>query len=223
MQSSDLAFEAARRHMVESQLMPNKVNEPTVLAAVAGVPRELFVPQALRGVAYMDEDIDIAPGRFLMEPMVFARLLQEAAIDRADLVLDVGCGSGYSTAVLAKLASTVVGLESDASLAQQATAALARLGIDNAAVVQGALEAGLPAQGPFDVILVEGAMGQVPDALTAQLADGGRLLGVVNSGGPVGHAVLLRKVGGLIARRVLFDAGIRRLPGFEAPKPGFVF
>ena len=181
-------FAEARRHMVASQLRPNKVTDDRLTDAMEAVPRELFVPKALRGVAYLDEDIEIAEGRHLMEPMVLARLLQAAGVRADDIVLDVGCASGYSTAVIARLAGTVVGVESDAELAARATGLLTDLEVDNAAVVEGAFDAGLPDQGPYDIIVLNGAVPDVPAALLDQLADGGRLLAVVRADRPTGPA-----------------------------------
>jgi protein-L-isoaspartate(D-aspartate) O-methyltransferase len=222
MSTNDAAvFAAARRHMVASQLLPNKVVDPRVIAAMSAVPRELFVPPSYRAVAYLDEDIPLAPGRYLMEPMLLARLLQAAEIEGQELVLVVGCASGYAAAVLSRLANTVVALESDAALVAQAQALLGQLGVDNVAVVRDQLAAGLADQAPYDVILIDGAVERVPDALTAQLAEGGRLIAVLREAA-IGQATLLKRSGGLIARRTLFDAATPHLPGF-AVESGFVF
>lgn len=214
-------FSAVRQSMVAGQILPNRVTDARVVAAMAEVPRELFVPEGLRGVAYVDEDIEIAPGRYLMEPRVFARLIQGAAIAAGDMVLDVGCGRGYASAVLARLAATVVALESDEGLAAMAGETLAQLEIDNAVVVTGELAAGYPEQGPYDAIFVSGAVDEVPEALTAQLAEGGRLVAVIGRGG-AGRATLIARHEELLARRSLFDAALPPLPGF-AIEPGFVF
>jgi protein-L-isoaspartate(D-aspartate) O-methyltransferase len=220
MSSSDV-FTAARRHMVDSQLRPTKVNDPRVIDAMGAVPREQFVPKAFRGVAYMDEDIAVAPGRYLLEPIVLARLLQAAEIEPGEVVLVVGVATGYSAAVASRLAGTVVALESDADLARQANANLAATSVHNAAVITGPLAAGLPAQGPFNVILLDGAVEEIPEALMRQLAEGGRLLGVVVEDG-VGDAVLVRRTGDAFARRGLFNAQVRPLLGFGRER-GFVF
>lgn len=214
-------FSAVRQSMVAGQILPNRVTDARVVAAMAEVPRELFVPEGLRGVAYVDEDIEIAPGRYLMEPRVFARLIQGAAIAAGDMVLDVGCGRGYASAVLARLAATVVALENDEGLAAMAGETLAQLEIDNAVVVTGELAAGYPEQGPYDAIFVSGAVDEVPEALTAQLAEGGRLVAVIGCGG-AGRATLIARHEELLARRSLFDAALPPLPGF-AIEPGFVF
>src|SRR5690606_36540324 len=194
-----------------------------VIDAMASVPREQFVPQAYRGVAYMDEDVAVAPGRFIMEPMILARLIQEAEIQPSDVALVVGSATGYDAAVLARIANTVIGLESDPALSQQAGQTLQALGIDNVATVEGPLAAGLPKQGPFNVILLAGAVPEISQTLLDQLADGGRLVGVLRPfDAPIGQAVLVKRSDHLFAQRVLFDAGTPLLPGFERPA-GFVF
>jgi protein-L-isoaspartate(D-aspartate) O-methyltransferase len=215
-------FAAARRHMLTGQLLPNQVTDPRLLEAMGAVRRELFVPAAVQGVAYRDEDIPLKPGRFLLEPMVFARLLQEAAIGPNDVVLDVGCGPGYSCAVLARLAATVVGLESDRDLFETAARLLGELGVDNTVIVQGPLSEGLAGQAPYDVIVIEGAVPCVPDALIRQLAEGGRLVTVVRGNAGPGRAVAVLRLAGVVSQRPLFDAQTPLLPEFVA-EPGFVF
>ncbi len=215
-------FAAVRHNMVEKQIRPNRVTDPRVIDAMEAVPRELFVPKSLRGIAYIDEDLEVAPGRYLMEPMVMARLLQAAEIEADDVVLDIGCATGYGPAVLARIAATVVGLESDPALAERATALLAELGVDNAAVVTGPLEEGYAAQAPYDVILIEGAVEEVPQAITDQLAEGGRLVCVVAGPRSVGKLTVFLRLHGGISRRTEFDAAVPPLPGFQSP-PKFEF
>jgi len=215
-------FAAVRHNMVENQIRPNRVTDPRVIEAMEAVPRELFVPKSLRGLAYIDEDLEVAPGRYLMEPMVMARLLQAAEIGPDDVVLDIGCATGYGPAVLARLATTVVGLESDPALAERATTLLAELGADSAAVVTGPLEAGYAAQAPYDVIVIEGAVEVVPEAITDQLAEGGRLVCVVAGRGTVGKLTAFLRLHGAISRRTEFDAAVPPLPGFQSP-PRFEF
>ena len=220
-------FDTMRAHMVDSQILPNKVTDPRLIEALRAVPRELFVPEAKRGVAYVDEDLPLGGGRYLMEPLVFARLVEAAAVAAADTVLDLGCASGYSTAVLGRLAASVIGVESDPDLLGMAGAVLARLEVDNAVVVEGALAEGFPEQAPYDVILVNGAVATLPRSITAQLAEGGRLVTVivdrqVSDRCHVGQAVRLTRHGGMLSRRPLFDAAVPPLPGFEV-QPGFVF
>lgn len=214
-------FSVARYNMIESQLRPNRVTDEALLAAFEAVPREAFVPAPMRSVAYVDDDIEVAPGRWLMEPMVLGRLLQAAGPRREDVALVIGCGTGYSCAVLARLVNTVVAIESGGDLANRATQLLADLSIDNVVVLEGRLEEGNPRQAPYDLILINGAVAAVPAAIEQQLAEGGRLVTVMRDG-PVGHATLMTRAGGVVSQRVLFDAAVSLLPGF-APAPGFVF
>ena len=215
-------FSIARHNMVENQIRTNKVTDRRVLDALEEVPRERFVPDALKGIAYLDGDIELGAGRRLLEPMVFARLLQSAEIQPNEVVLDVGCGTGYSAAVLARLASTVVALESDRGLVQRASALLTELKVDTVAVIEGALAGGDKAHGPYDVIVIEGAVARLPDALVAQLAEGGRLVSVIARPGSVAQASLTLKVGSAVSTLPLFEAAASLLPGF-AERAGFVF
>ena len=214
-------YAAARRNMVESQLRPNKVTNPALLDALAAVPRELFVPAALRGVAYVDEDIPLGRGRFLMEPMILGRLLELAAVRPSDVALVVGAGIGYSAAVLARIAGRVVALESDQELAQRAAQTLQGLGVANVALVESPLADGAARLAPFDVILLDGAADRVPPAIIDQLAESGRLVAVIRAAG-IGQATLMTRQAGILASRVAFDAAVPRLPGFE-PVAAFVF
>jgi len=215
-------FEAARAHMIESQLRPNKVMDGRVLRAFAEIRRELFVPQHLRVVAYIDEDLPLGSGRYLTEPMVAARLLQAATIERTDTVLIIGAGMGYEAALAALLARSVVAVEEDPELARRARAALVEHSIASVSVVEGPLPQGYRPRAPYDVILFCGAVAEVPSEIDSQLAEGGRLLAVVKSASGVGRATFRTRTGGVVARRVLFDAATPLLPGF-LPKPAFVF
>ncbi len=216
-----MKFEAARRSMVDSQLRPNKVTDQALLDAMAVIPREQFVPDAFRSAAYVDEDVPLGNGRFLLEPMVLGRLIQAAAATHSDSVLDVGSATGYGAAVLSRLAATVVGLEIDGPMADRANSALSALGIANAMILQGPLEQGVPRQAPYNVIVIEGLADEVPSMLLGQLADGGRLVGVVRDRG-VGRAMLFTRNGEINSTRVLFDASVSMLPGLQC-QPGFVF
>jgi protein-L-isoaspartate(D-aspartate) O-methyltransferase len=222
--------QARRIAMVESQLRPNEVTDVSLLAAMRTLPRERFVPKEFQGLAYMDEGIEVfpakdgAPGRSLLSPMVQARLIQLAEIEPQDKVLDVGCATGYATAILAQLAARVVGVEPEPELAKAAKANLASLKLANVEIVEGSLVAGWAAGGPYDVIVLEGSVPQVPEALFDQLAEGGRLVAVVTQRPNMrqGKANFFVKVGGEASGAVHFDAGASPLPGF-APAPAFAF
>lgn len=215
-------FAAARTNMVDCQLRTNKVRDARLLHAFETVPRELFVPEKQRSIAYVDEDLRIAPGRYLIEPMVLARLLQAADIAPDDLVLEIGGGSGYGTAILAQLGATVVSLESDPDLAAAATEAQTQLGIDNVLMVTGPLNQGYDKQAPYNVIVINGAVGEIPDTIADQLAEGGRLVTVVRDATEPGQAMLVERHRANVSRRVLFDAATPVLPAFERAT-GFVF
>ena len=215
-------YTPARHNMVESQLRTNKVTELRLLEAFETIPRELFVPEGLRGIAYVDKDIAVAEGRYLLEPMVLARLIQVAEIMAEDIVLEIGCATGYASAILSRIAATVVCLESDHRLAEEANATLENLGIDNVAVVEGELTAGYAKQAPYNAILIGAAVAEVPQAIYDQLAEGGRLVSVIKQPPEPGRASLMRRSGQSVSRRVLFDANSPLLPGFTR-EPGFVF
>ena len=215
-------YAQARRNMVDSQIRTNKVVDPAVLAAFAELPRERFVEPQFSAVSYLDEDLPLGDDRYMMEPMVLARLIQTLAIGADDVVLDVGCGTGYATALLGRLARKVIALDCDARLARRTKALLAELAVDNAVVVDGPLAAGYAALGPYNAILVDGAIAEVPKTLTDQLAEGGRLAAVVECADASGCAMLFLKSGGVVSGRPLFDAATPHLPGFQK-EAGFVF
>lgn len=214
-----------RLKMVDGQLRTTDVNDAALIEAVLAVPREEFVPRAKRELAYIDEDIELASGgpepRYLMEPSPFAKLVKLAEPGPGDVVLDVGCATGYSTAVLSRLASSVVGLESDPVLAQAATETLSRLGFDNAVPVSGPLNAGWKTEAPYDVVFIGGAVDEVPEALLDQLRVGGRLVAVVGHGNASFAWLYLKDASGVTARRA-FNAAVKPLPGFQRAA-AFVF
>lgn len=215
-------YRAARLNMVESQLRTNKVTDEDVLEAFLTVPRERFVPAALTGIAYIDDDVPLGGGRVLLEPMVLARLLQLAMLRPEDKVLEIGAATGYATALLARLAARVTALECDDGLAATARTRFREPRLDNVTVVEGPLERGHPAGAPYDVILVNGAVSSVPDAVAHQLAEGGRLVTVVKPEQGMGQGVLMTRVDGRLSQRPAFDAATALLPGFR-PAPAFVF
>lgn len=216
-----LDFDQARTNMVESQIRTNKVTDERLIAAMRTVPREAFLPESLQGVAYIDEDLHLGGGRYMTEPMVLARLLQAAEVGPSDAALVVGCTTGYAVALLAQLAETVVGIDDRAELVGAAEKNLSALGIDNAPVIERSLTEGYPKQAPYAIILIEGRCGEVPEALTSQLAPGGRLVTVIDDNG-VGKATLVKRSGDIVSSRVLFDAQVPSLACFER-KPAFVF
>ena len=165
-------FETARAHMIDSQLRPNKVADARVLGAFAAIRRELFVPEHLQAVAYVDEDLPLGAGRYLMEPMVAARLLQAAAVERGDAVLIVGAGTGYEAALAARLARSVIALEEDPDFARGARAALVEHSIASVNVVEGPLLRGYRPRAPYEVIFFSGAVAEVPSEVAAQLPEG---------------------------------------------------
>ena len=215
-------FARARRTMVDTQVRTNDVTDTRILDALLDVLREIFVPKELRPMAYFDQDVPVgAPqaGRHIMQPMVFAKLLQAAQIGSGDSVLDVGCATGYSAAVLSLLAARVVALESEGHLL--ATCRTMLEGASNIELVEGDLVRGHAASGPYDVILLEGAVEVVPEALLGQLSDRGRLV-AVKGYGRTGRATVHVRIGNEVSERVAFDAAVRPLKGFEKP-PVFAF
>lgn len=212
-----MTSEMQRTTMIDGQILPNKVTDPRVISAIRDVPREAFVPKGLRSVAYIDEDLEVGEGRYLMEPMVFARLVETAEVSSDDLVLDVGSNYGYSAAILAKLASSLVGVDVNADMVATANANLLKLEIGNAAVVEGPMEEGLAKEAPFDVIFINGCVEEIPQALIDQLAEGGRIVGVRIENG-LGRGFLGVKSGGIFGVEDFMDANIPILPGFTKTK-----
>ena len=209
-------FANLRKNMVESQIRTCKVNDDLIIEAFLKTPRELFVPPLKRDFCYTDREIKIARNRYLMEPMVFARLVQASELEKGESVLDVACGTGYSTAVLSLLANDVIGLERRTDLVQKAERNLIDLNVDNAFVVKGSLRKGHESQAPYDVIFVEGGVDFVPKDLLIQLNTGGRLLTISNSNFKnFGQAILYLKTKTSVSKRLLFEANTSLLPSFE--------
>jgi protein-L-isoaspartate(D-aspartate) O-methyltransferase len=217
-------FAAARRMMVDGQVRTSDVTDQRIIAAMLDLPRERFVPERNASLAYLDLDVAVTattPARRLLKPMVLAKLIQAADIGPQDRVLDVGCATGYSAALLARLGRSVVALEEDVTLARHARENLAAAGAANTEVVAGALPDGWPAGAPYDVILINGAAELVPERLLRQLAEGGRLVGVVGRA-PASKAVRYLAAGGQASALPVFDAAGPALPGFAEPA-AFVF
>ena len=220
-------FETQRLNMVESQVRTNDVTDRRIIAAMMDLPREEFMPSAVRSLAYMDHDVNVRtasgdlPARAMLSPMVVAKRIQLAAVEDGDLVLDVGCATGYSTAILARLGESVVGLEGDDALSDRASATLSKQGIDNAAIVVGPLRDGRPDQGPYDVIVLEGRVEAVPERFREQLKEGARLVAIVGKG-PIGQATCFTRHGNDWSVTKAFDAAAPALPGFEQAET-FVF
>lgn len=210
-------FDAARETMVESQIRTADVTDLDLLSAFRRVPRERFVPASKMALAYGDAVVDYGDGRALLRPRDFAKLIQAADIQPHEIVLNIACARGYSVAILAQVADTVVGLETEDDAVDRATSLLTDIDVLNAAVVKGDLKRGAPEHGPFDVIIVNGAVADVPEAWLGQLANGGRLV-LIQKSGPIGRATILTKSGEAVGDRVVFDANAPFLPGFEPVK-----
>jgi protein-L-isoaspartate(D-aspartate) O-methyltransferase len=218
-------FSTARQNMVDCQVRPSDVTDVPIIDAMLEVPREAFVPQNQRALAYLDLDLDVSEGasvkRFLIKPAVLARMLQAAEIRATDAVLVVGCATGYAAAVVAKIAGQVTATESDASLAAKARTALAGLGLGTVTVRGAAAADGDSAAAPYDVIVLNGATEIIPEGLFRQLKQGGRLVGVFATTLPP-RATLVTHSHDDFGHRALFDAVAPVLPGLERV-PAFVF
>ncbi len=212
--------EAARHAMVDSQVRPNKVTDARLIAAMRAVPREAFLPPSLQARAYADDDVRLGAGRVMMSPMITGRLLQVAALAEGERVLLVGSGTGYTAALLAACGAVVTALEDDAALIAVAAPALAAWA-PGVTQVMGPLAAGWPNGAPYDLVMVEGAVEQLPEAIAAQLTPQGRLV-MVRAGGAVGQAVIGRPSAGQLSFVVAFNAAVAGLPAFRRA-PAFVF
>ncbi|MCT8330371.1 protein-L-isoaspartate O-methyltransferase family protein [Albidovulum sediminis] len=208
-------FAARRTMMVDNQVRPNDVTKFPIIEAMLAIPREVFVPGAKREAAYVGENLDLGGGRVMLEPRTLAKMLDALDIGPGDLVLDIGCGLGYSSAVMSRMAEAVVAVEEDAGLAGQAEALLAAEGCDNAAVIEAPLSAGSAKHGPYDVIAIQGAAETVPQALLDQLKEGGRI-GAIFMEGALGVCRIGHKIDGRVNWRFAFNAAAPVLPGFEA-------
>lgn len=217
-------FQAARKNMVDCQISTNGVINPAVLTAFSTIPREIFVSADKQHVAYTDNVIPMAKDRTLLDPMTHARLLEAAAPKPAEVALDIGSGTGYSSAILSSLVSTVISLENRQTTIDKATKALTQIDICNVAHVKGKLHEGHAKHAPYDLIIINGTVAEIPDHIIAQLAKGGRLLTIVqkHEQAMAEAIIVMKNKNGTHSRRTLFETSAPYLQGFE-PKPEFTF
>ncbi|MAH83353.1 MAG: hypothetical protein CBB68_03200 [Rhodospirillaceae bacterium TMED8] len=208
-------FGSARQNMVDCQILPNNVSDPRIVDGLLRLPRENFVSADYKGVSYVDDALPLGDGRFLMEPMIVGRLLEELDLRSEDIALCIGCASGFVPALLASIVSAVVAVESNKSLAERASTTFESLSLDNIALIDGPLQDGHLKQAPYDIIIFDGAVEEVPEQIINQLAEDGRLTAVVNQGRSVGRAHLMTCHNGVVSGRDVFDANTPKLPGFE--------
>lgn len=213
-------FATRRMMMVDTQVRPSDVTKFPIIEAMLNVPREVYVPRSLREAAYVGEHVDLAPGRVVLDPRTLAKMLDALDVQPDELVLDLGCGLGYSAAVIARIAHTVVAVEEDEALAADAQRVLSEEGVDNAIVLHGPLAGGAAKHGPYDVITIEGGVESVPEALVAQLKEGGRMAAIFVEGA-LGTVKLGIKHDGRMVWRFAFNGTAPVLPGFERGR-GFV-
>lgn len=207
-------FATRRTHMVDSQIRPNDITKFPVIEAMLAIPREDFVPADKREAAYMSENVDLGRGRVMLEPRTLGKMLDALDIQGDELVLDIGSGMGYSAAVIARMAEAVVAVEEDEAMLAEAQSALAAVEADNVILHQGALTEGAAKHGPYDVIVVQGAVAHLPESVTDQLKDGGRIACLFMEGA-LGTVRLGYKIDGRITWRHAFNAGAPVMPGFE--------
>lgn len=221
MDSTD--FSQARQTMVDCQIRPTKVTDENIVDAFATVPREAFVGRNQRAIAYVDEDLPLPGGRCMMEAMVLARLMQALAVGKDDNVLVVGAATGYGAAIMARLAGSVIAVETRTQMVEKAQETLVSIGTDNAVAIKGRLTEGFANEGPYDAILIEGAVETMPERILEQLGNGGRLVAVWRpEDAPVGVASIWTKAGNEFVRKPLFDAQVPVLDEFRC-KRDFVF
>ncbi len=213
-------YATRRRMMVDTQIRPSDVTKFPIIDAMLSVPREAFVPAAKREAAYVDGNVDLGDGRVVLAPRSLAKMLDALDIQPDEMVLDLGCGLGYSTAVIARLAEAVVAVEDIPALASEAQDTLLEQGADNAAVIDGPLTEGAAKHGPYDVIMIEGAVEEIPDALLGQLKEGGRIAALFMEGA-LGVCRIGYKIDGVMTWRFAFNAGAPVLSGFER-QPAFI-
>ena len=208
------SYTIARENMIKSQVMTNRLTDKNIITLLSDFPRHIFVPEHLKTIAYCDDFIPLNDTHSLMPLMTFARAVQAADISLDDNILDIGCSSGFSAAILAKLGNKVVAIESDSDMASDAHQALSRLHIDNVIIITGKLKNGQAESGPYDVIFMNGAVDHVPDTLFDQLSDKGRLITFINDSPYTGKALLYKKFGDNIQSHTLFEVKMPKLHDF---------
>ncbi len=214
-------YKRRRTMMVDTQVRPSDVTSFPIIDAMLTIPREAFVPNSLKSAAYAEEHLDVGAGRYMLDPRTFAKMLEAIDVGPSDLVLDIACGYGYSSAVIAHMAEAVVALEDDASRVSDAESSLAEVGTDNVAVVDGELSLGAPKHGPYDAIFINGAVEEVPDEVITQLKTGGRIVAIFREG-RLGTVRLGLKTDSGLNWRDVFNANAPLLDGFSAVR-AFVF
>ena len=215
-------FDAARQTMVDTQIRVNDVTDPAIIRAFHKIPKEKFIPKSRLSIAYSETGIETSPGRTIWTARDFSKLLQACDPGSDDIALVIGAGAGYETAILSQLAETVIALEDDAELVEAASERFMKLELDRAVAVQGELETGLPDQGPFDVILINGMVEALPEAWGLQLAEGGRLGVVVQTSDDIGRARVYTRSGDTVSHRGVFDAWPPKFEQFNKA-PAFSF
>jgi protein-L-isoaspartate(D-aspartate) O-methyltransferase len=213
----------ARANMVNNQVTPSRVTDQRLIEAMLKTPRELFVPAEYTGVAYSDTQIRIGNGRTLFDPTTFARMAQLAKLEENDLVLDIGSGTGYSTAIFANLVKKVISIEPEEKLASAANYTLNQLGIRNAIIISEMMLDGHPEGGPYNVIFLNGSVTKIPDQLIDQLSDGGRLVAIVKQPGKLGEVMLIERHGSTVTSRMVFEANVSPLNTSQTQSNSFEF
>ena len=217
------SFKKARKIMLESQIRPNKVIDERVLSAFANIPREIFVHKSMQDIAYIDEDLPLSNGRYLMEPMVLARLIQSLELNESDNVMIIGIGTGYSVAIISQIVTSVIGIESRATLIQKAENNLTELDITNAVLFKERLQDGFSKESPYNAILIDGGISFIPENILDQLSNNGKLVSIYRPNiETAGEASIWMRSGTKFSRKCLFNAQVPTLEEFRA-KPEFIF
>lgn len=208
-------YALARENMIKGQVLPNRVGTESIIAAMMDIPRHLFIPEHYQDIAYSDADIPLNEHRFIISPFIFAQMVQAARISKEDLVLDIACGTGYSSAIIAKLAKKVVALESEAELASKANLLLKKLNINNVILLAEKVSQGCQESSPYDVIIINSAVEKAPYLLMDQLAEGGRLVVVINKTPYTGSLVVFTRSHGQIVQSDVMDVALPVIPEFQ--------